>query len=62
MNKKGLSGLLVWAVLFLIVAIVAGTFGLGLISGFSLTIARWFAIIFIVLFVISVIARVIKNA
>lgn len=62
MNKKGLSGLLFWAVMFLIVAIIAGVFGFGLISGTSIAIAKWLAIIFVILFVISVIAGVIKRA
>ncbi|MEK6800450.1 MAG: DUF1328 domain-containing protein [Nanoarchaeota archaeon] len=62
MNKKGLSSWLGWAVTFLIVAIVAGILGFGLISGVSLTIAKWLAIIFIVLFIISVIAHTIKRA
>ena len=61
-NKKGVGGWLVWAVIFLIVAIVAGIFGFGLISGVSLTIAKWLAIIFVVLFIIAVIAHTIKRA
>ena len=47
---------------FLIIAIVAAIFGFGIISGVSLTIAKWLAVIFVVLFIISVIAHVIKNA
>ena len=62
MNKKGITSWLILALLFLVVAIVAGVFGFGLISGVSFTIAKWLAIIFIVLFVISVIAHVIKAA
>ena len=62
MNKKGVSGWLGGAILFLILAIVAGILGFGLISGVSFTIARWLAIIFVVLFIISVIAHTIKNA
>ena len=62
MNKKGLSGWLIWAILFLIVAVIAGIFGFGFISGTSFTIAKWLAIIFVVLFIISVIAGVIKRA
>jgi uncharacterized membrane protein YtjA (UPF0391 family) len=62
MNKKGLSGWLFSAVIFLIVALVAGVFGFGLISGVSFTIAKWLAFIFVVLCIISVIAHVIKNA
>ena len=62
MNKKGFSGWLLWTMIFLIIAIVAGIFGFGLISGFSFTIAKWLAIIFVILFVISIIAHVIKEA
>ena len=62
MNKKGLTSLLGWAILFLIVAVVSGIFGFGFISGISVTIAKWLAIIFVILFVISVIAHVIKEA
>lgn len=62
MNKKGVGSWLGWAIFFLIVAIVAGIFGFGLISGISLTIAKWLAIIFVILFIISVIAHTIKKA
>ncbi len=62
MNKKGLSGWLFWAVMFLIVAVVSGIFGFGFISGTSFTIAKWLAIIFVILFVISLIAHTIKRA
>ena len=62
MNKKGLGGWLAWAVVFLIVAVVSGLFGFGLISGVSFTIAKWLAIFFVVLFIISVIAHTIKKA
>jgi uncharacterized membrane protein YtjA (UPF0391 family) len=53
---------LVLAVILLIVAIVAGMFGFGILSGVSLIIAKWLAAIFVVLFIISVIAHTIKNA
>lgn len=62
MNKKGVTGWLVWALIFLLIAIVAGVFGFGLISGVSFTIAKWLAVIFLVLFVISLIAHTIKHA
>jgi uncharacterized membrane protein YtjA (UPF0391 family) len=62
MNKKAVSGWLVWALLFLLIAIVAGIFGFGAISGTSLVIAKWLAIIFVILFIISVIAHTIKKA
>ena len=62
MNNKGLGGWLGWAILFLIVAIVAGIFGFGFVSGASFTIAKWLAIIFVILFVISIIAHTVKRA
>jgi uncharacterized membrane protein YtjA (UPF0391 family) len=62
MNKKGVGGWLAWAIFFLMVAIVAAVFGFGLISGLSFEIAKWLAIIFVILFVISVIAHTIKRA
>ena len=62
MNKKGLGGLLGWAIVFLIIAIVAFVFGFGIIGGVSLVIAKWLAIIFVILFIISIIAHVIKAA
>jgi len=62
MNKKGQSGWLIWAVIFLLVAIVAGIFGFGVISGVSYVIAKWLAIIFVILFIIAVIAHTVKKA
>ncbi|MGV8142175.1 MAG: DUF1328 domain-containing protein [Candidatus Pacearchaeota archaeon] len=61
MNKNGLSGLLGWAVLFLIIALVAAVFGFGFISGTSITIAKWLAIIFVILFVVSVISHSMRK-
>jgi len=62
MNKKGVISWLGWAVVFLIIAIIAAIFGFGLISGISFSIAKWLAIIFVILFIISVIAHTIKTA
>jgi len=62
MNKKGQSGWLIWAILFLIIAIVAGIFGFGFISGASYTIAKWLAVIFVILFIVTIIARTAKRA
>ena len=45
-----------WAILFLIVAIVAGVFGFGGISVAATDIARLLFIVFLVLFVIAFIA------
>jgi uncharacterized membrane protein YtjA (UPF0391 family) len=61
-GNKMETSLLYWAVVFLILSLVAGVFGFGLISGLSFTIAKWFAVIFVVLFVVTVIAHAIKNA
>ena len=62
MNKKGVTNWLGWAIFFLLVAIVAGVFGFGLISGLSYTIAKWLAVIFVILFLVTVIARTVKRA
>ena len=62
MNRRGLSGWLTWAIIFLVVAIVAVVFGFGLISGVSFSIAKWLAIIFVILFIITIIAHAIKRA
>jgi len=62
MNKKGLGGWLGLAIIFLIVAVVAAVLGFGLISGFSFAIAKWLAIIFLILLIISIIAHTIKSA
>ncbi|MCR4327661.1 MAG: DUF1328 domain-containing protein [Nanoarchaeota archaeon] len=51
-----------WAIIFLVIAIVSGLFGFGLVSGVSYTIAKWLAVIFVVLFIITIIARTIKQA
>jgi uncharacterized membrane protein YtjA (UPF0391 family) len=61
MNKQGVTGWLMWAVIFLVIAIIAGLFGFGFIAGTSLTIAKWLAIIFIVLFIISLIAHAMRR-
>lgn len=62
MNKKGIAGWLVWSIIFLVAAIVAGIFGFGLISGISFAIAKWLAIIFVILLIITIIAHTIKRA
>jgi len=62
LNKKGVTGWLTLAILFLIFALFAGVLGFGSLSGASFTIAKWLAIIFLFLFVISVIAHTIKRA
>ena len=62
MNNKATGSWLFWAIIFLVVAVIAGIFGFGFISGISFAIAKWLAIIFVILFIISVIAHTIKRA
>ena len=62
MNRKATAGWLIWALIFLIIAIIAGAFGFGFVSGVSYIVAKWLAIIFVILFIISVIAHTIKKA
>ena len=62
MNKKGLSGWISLAAVFLILALVAGLFGFGMVAGISLVIAKWMFIIFLILLIISIIAHTIKAA
>ena len=49
-----------WAFVFLLVAIVAALFGFGFIAGISMTIAKILFVIFLVLFVISLIKHFAK--
>lgn len=51
-----------WAVLFFIIAIVAALFGFGLIAGAAIGIAKILFVIFLILFVVSIIAHVARRA
>jgi len=62
MAKTQVNSWLGWAVLFLLVGIVSALFGFGLISGISITIAKWIAMIFVILFVVTIIAKTVKQA
>lgn len=62
MKKNGVTSWLSWAIIFLIIAIITGIFGFGFISGISFTIAKWLAIIFVILFIVTIIASTIKRA
>lgn len=44
-----------WAVVFIVLALVAWAVGARGLAGISMTLARWFIIIFLVLAVISVV-------
>lgn len=43
-----------WAVVFFIIAIIAAVVGARGVAGISMTIAKWFVIIFLVLAVLSI--------
>ncbi|MFA5764458.1 MAG: DUF1328 domain-containing protein [archaeon] len=62
LNKKGVASWLVWAIVFLVVAVVAGILGFGIISGVSFIVAKWLAIIFVILLIITIISGTIKRA
>ena len=48
--------MLSYAITFLVIALIAGVLGLGLVAGLSLEIARILFVVFIILFVISLVA------
>ncbi len=54
-SLSGGEGMLGWAVVFLIIALVAAVFGFGGIAAASAGIAKLLFVIFLVLFVISLI-------
>ena len=43
-----------WAIIFFVLAIIAAVFGAYGVAGVTMTIAKWFVIIFIVLALISI--------
>jgi uncharacterized membrane protein YtjA (UPF0391 family) len=45
-----------WALAFLIIALIAGTFGFGLVAGASIEAAKIVFFVFLVLFIVSLIA------
>jgi uncharacterized membrane protein YtjA (UPF0391 family) len=54
-GQKEKSSMLYWAVIFLVVAIIAGIFGFGGISQAATGIAKILFLIFIVLFLVSLV-------
>jgi uncharacterized membrane protein YtjA (UPF0391 family) len=50
-NGLGIRAMLRWAVVFLIIAIIAGLFGFTDVASASATIAKWLFGIFLVLFI-----------
>ena len=50
-----------WAVIFLVVAIIAGVLGFGNIAGISTEIARILFVVFLVLFIIAAVANALRG-
>ena len=55
------GGLLSWAVVFLVIALVAALFGFGFVAGTSVEIAKILFYVFIILFFVSIIFRLVKG-
>ena len=53
--QLGSGDFLVWAIVFLVLAIVAGLLGFGDVAGLSMGIAKWLVIIFVVLAVVALV-------
>jgi len=53
--------MLYWTVVFFVIAIIAGIFGFGDISAGATSIAKILFFVFVVLFVLSLIAKVIRK-
>ena len=54
--------MLYWAVVFFIIAIIAAVFGFSDIAGAATGIARILFFIFLILFVLSLVARLVRKA
>ena len=50
-----------WALIFLVVALVAGVLGFGGIAGTSMGIAKILAMIFVVLFLVSLVMHLVRG-
>ena len=50
-----------WALIFLVVALIAGVLGFGSIAGASMQIAQVLFFVFVVLFVVSLIAHMVRG-
>jgi uncharacterized membrane protein YtjA (UPF0391 family) len=53
--------LLSWALIFLVVALIAGALGFGGVAGTSMGIAQVLFFVFVVLFVVSLIAHLVRG-
>ncbi len=50
-----------WALIFLVVALIAGVLGFGSIAGVSMDIARILFLVFIVLFLVSLVMHLLRG-
>lgn len=50
-----------WALIFLVVALIAGALGFGGVAGTSMGIAQVLFFVFVVLFVVSLIAHLVRG-
>jgi uncharacterized membrane protein YtjA (UPF0391 family) len=50
-----------WAIIFLVIALVAAVFGFGGIAAFSMDAARLLFVVFIVLFVIAALMHILQG-
>ena len=50
-----------WALTFLVIALIAAVFGFGGLAGASVGIAKMLFFVFLVLFVISMVARAVQG-
>ncbi len=53
--------MLKWALIFLVVALVAGALGFSGVAGTSMNIAYILAVVFVVLFIVSMIMHVLRG-
>ena len=52
-DAEGVIALLYWAIVFLIIAIVAAVLGFGVLSGAAATIAEILFVVFLILLIVS---------
>ena len=50
-----------WALIFLVVALIAGLLGFTSIAGGAMVIAKWLFYIFVVLFIVSLVMHLIRG-
>jgi uncharacterized membrane protein YtjA (UPF0391 family) len=61
-NAHGAFIMLYWALIFLVVALIAGALGFGGIAGASAGIAQFIFFVFLVLLVVSVVMHLFRRA